>query len=181
MRGSVPPLLNPGDRPPITRGAPANRLPPKVMRKTFTFNLEPVRALREQAEQQAKEQLAHELALQIRRESALREASRRAAAARRSPTPSHGSCVTGHDLQAREAFVGRTEREQDAAQQELAASTQQVEFSRGRLVEAGREREVLERLKRRRESEHDRELARREEQSLAEIALTTHLRNRSAA
>jgi hypothetical protein len=40
---------------------------------------------------------------------------------------------------------------------------------------------VLERLKRRRESEHNRELARQEEQSLAEIALTTHLRNRSAA
>ncbi len=89
--------------------------------------------------------------------------------------------MTGHELQAREAFVARTEREQDAAQQELAASAQQVEFSRGRLVEAGREREVLERLKRRRESEHKRELARREEQSLAEIALTTHLRNRSAA
>jgi flagellar export protein FliJ len=89
--------------------------------------------------------------------------------------------VTGHDLRAREAFVARTEREQDAARQELAASAQQVEFSRGRLVEAGREREVLERLKRRRESEHNREIARREEQSLAEIALTAHLRNRSAA
>jgi len=151
------------------------------MRKTFNFNLEPVRALREQAETQAKEQLAHELALQVRRESALRDASRRTAAARRARTPSHGSAVTGHDLRAREAFVARTEREQDAAQQELAASAQQVEFSRGRLVEAGREREVLERLKRRRESEHNREIARREEQSLAEIALTTHLRNRSAA
>ena len=151
------------------------------MRKTFNFNLEPVRALREQAETQAKEQLAHELALQVRRESALRDASRRAAAARRERTPSHGSAVTGHDLQAREAFVARTEREQDVARQELAASAQQVEFSRGRLVEAGREREVLERLKRRRQSEHNREVARREEQSLAEIALTTHLRNRAAA
>ena len=40
---------------------------------------------------------------------------------------------------------------------------------------------MLERLKRRRESEHKREIARHEEQSLAEIALTTHLRNRSAA
>ena len=172
------------------------------MRQTFNFNLEPVRALREQAETQAKEQLAHELALQVRRESALRDASRtsrrvnssrpvgesalrdasrRAAAAHRARTPSHGSAVTGHDLQAREAFVARTEGDQDVARQELAASAQQVEFSRGRLVEAGREREVLERLKRRRESEHDREIARREEQSLAEIALTTHLRNRSAA
>ena len=151
------------------------------MRKTFNFNLEPVRALREQAETQAKEQLAHELALQIRRESALRDASRRAAAARRARTPSHGSALTGHDLHAREAFVARTEREQDVARQELAASAQQVEFSRGRLVEAGREREVLERLKRRRESEHNREIARREEHSLAEIALTAHLRNRSAA
>ena len=101
--------------------------------------------------------------------------------ARRARTPSHGSAVTGHDLHAREAFVARTEREQDVARQELAASAQQVEFSRGRLVEAGRDREVLERLKRRRESEHNREIARREEQSLAEIALTAHLRNRSAA
>ena len=41
----------------------------------------------------------------------------------------------------------------------------------GRLVEAGRDREVLERLKRRRASEHAHALAKAEEQSLAEIAL----------
>ena len=38
------------------------------MAKTFTFNLEPVRALRQQAEQQAQEQLATELADRIDRE-----------------------------------------------------------------------------------------------------------------
>jgi flagellar protein FliJ len=148
------------------------------MRKSFTFNLEPVRALREQVEHQAQEKLATELALQARRESALHDASRRAAAALHARTPSHGSTVTGHELQAREAFVARTENERDAARQQLAASAQQVETSRGRLVEAGREREVLERLKRRRASEHAHVVARAEEQSLAEIGLNTHLRNR---
>jgi flagellar FliJ protein len=149
------------------------------MQKTFTFNLEPVRALREQVEQQAQEQLATELALQARRESALREASRRADAARNARVPKHGASVTGHELQAREAFVARTEREHEAARLELAASEQQVASSRGRVVEAGREREVLERLKRRRASEHAREVARQEEQTLAEVALTTHLRNKA--
>ena len=149
------------------------------MSKTFTFNLEPVRALRQQAEQQAQEQLATELALQARRESALNEASRRADAARKARTPRHGASVTGHELQAREAFVTRTEREHEQARRELEVSEQQVATSRGRVVEAGREREVLERLKRRRASEHAREVARQEEQTLAEVALTTHLRNRS--
>jgi flagellar protein FliJ len=148
------------------------------MRKSFTFNLEPVRALREQVEHQAQEKLATELALQARRESALHDASRRAAAALYARTPSHGSTVTGHELQAREAFATRTEHEREAARQELTASEQQVEHSRGRLVEAGREREVLERLKRRRASEHAQVVAKAEEQSLAEIGLNTHLRNR---
>lgn len=148
------------------------------MRKSFTFNLEPVRALREQVEHQAQEQLATELALQARRESALHAAARRAAAALYARTPSHGSTVTGHELQAREAFVNRTEREREAARQEVAASEQQVATSRGRLVEAGRDREVLERLKRRRASEHAHVVAKAEEQSLAEIGLISHLRNR---
>jgi flagellar FliJ protein len=148
------------------------------MRKSFTFNLEPVRALREQAEQQAQEHLATELALKARRESALSNASRRAVAARHARTPSHGSTVTGHELHAREAFVARTEREREAARTELTASEEQVAHSRGRLVEAGRDREVLERLKRRRATEHAREAARLEEQSLAEIALISHLRNK---
>jgi flagellar FliJ protein len=148
------------------------------MQHSFTFNLEPVRALREQVEHQAQEQLATELALQARRKSALHEAACRARAALHARTPSHGSTVTGHELQAREAFVARTEREREAAREELAVSEVQVEHSRGRLVEAGREREVLERLKRRRASEHAHAVARVEEQSLAEIALTTHLRNR---
>jgi flagellar protein FliJ len=151
------------------------------MQKTFVFNLEPVRALREQAEQQAQEQLASELALQARRASALREASRRAAAARQARTPTNGGSVTGHELQAREAFVTRTERERELARHELAASEEQVASSRGRVVEAGRDREVLERLKRRRASEHAREVARQEEQTLAEVALTTHLRNQRNA
>ena len=148
------------------------------MQKSFTFNLEPVRALREQVEHQAQEQLATELALKARRESALHEAARRAKAALLARTPSHGSTVTGHELQAREAFVARTERERESARHELAVSEQQVAHSRGRLVEAGREREVLERLKRRRASEHAHVVAKLEEQSLAEIALTSHLRNR---
>jgi flagellar FliJ protein len=148
------------------------------MQKSFTFNLEPVRALREQVEHQAQEQLATELAIKARRESALHEAARRAKAALLARTPSHGSTVTGHELQAREAFVARTERERESARQELAVSEQQVANSRGRLVEAGREREVLERLKRRRASEHAHVVAKLEEQSLAEIALTSHLRNR---
>ena len=57
------------------------------MRKSFTFNLEPVRALREQVEHQAQEQLATELALKARRESALHEAARRAEGGAAGPHP----------------------------------------------------------------------------------------------
>ena len=146
------------------------------MQRTFTFNLEPVRALREQAEKQAQEALAQELARQVSRKTALADAARRAAAARRARTPSSGSALTGHDLHAREAFVARTEREHEVAERDLAAQERQVADSRGRLAEAGREREVLERLKRRRAGEHARAVARRDEQSLAEIALTAHIR-----
>jgi flagellar protein FliJ len=147
------------------------------MRKNFSFNLEPVRALREQAERQAQEDLAAELAREVSQKTALSDASRRAAAARQARTPRSGSVVTGHDLRASEAFVARTENEHEAARRNLAAQEQEVADSRGRLVEAGRQREILERLKRRRASEHARESARREEHSLAEIALTAYLRN----
>jgi flagellar protein FliJ len=147
------------------------------MRKNFTFNLEPIRALREQAERQAQEELAAELAREVSRKSALSDASRRAAAARNARTPRSGAVVTGHDLRASEAFVARTENEQEVARRDLAAQEREVAESRVRLVEAGRQREILERLKRRRATEHAREAARREEHSLAEIALTAYLRS----
>jgi flagellar export protein FliJ len=142
----------------------------------FTFNLEPVRALREQAEEHAKHELAHQLGLQAARVEELSQASSRLAAARASGALVAGATVSGHDLEARRLFVERVEREQRAARARLEAQEGLVEHGRLRLAQAARERQVLERLREQRLGEHTRALARSEQATLGEIALAAHRR-----
>ena len=146
------------------------------MSTRFRFRLEAVRALREQTEQQAQHHLARELAARDEHARALDDATRDADRARTA-----GTTLTGDQLQQRQAFVERTERQRQVAQAGLVAQERQVETSRGHLQEAARDREALERLKRNRLADHQREQARAESARLDEVALTRFARRAAEA
>jgi flagellar FliJ protein len=151
------------------------------MSTRFRFRLEAVRALREQTEQQAQHHLARELAARDEHARALDDATRDADRARTAGTPEPGATLTGDQLQQRQAFVERTERQRQVAQAGLVAQERQVETSRGHLQEAARDREALERLKRNRLADHQREQARAESARLDEVALTRFARRAAEA
>jgi flagellar export protein FliJ len=142
----------------------------------FTFRLEPIRALREQAERQAQEALARELRRQRDRETELDAARRRVDDARGTGELRPGVEITGHDLRAFQAYMERVERERDAAANGVAAQAVEVDAGRSRLARASIEHETLVRLKARKRSEHDRAVARKETAALDEVAITRHLR-----
>ena len=142
----------------------------------FTFRLEPIRALREQAERQAQEALARELRRQRARETELDAASRRVDSARGTGDLEPGTEVTGHDLRAFQAYMERVERERDAAAHGVAAQALEVDAGRSRLARAALEHETLVRLKARRRSEHNRAVARAQTAALDEVAIARHVR-----
>lgn len=140
----------------------------------FTFNLESVRALREQTERQAQEALARELELQQARRAQLQDAARRTALARR--RQGTGTRTSGRDLQSQQAYLERAERDEASARDVLAHQEQVVADERGRLLVAAQEREAMERLKRRRRAEHNRDALRVETNMLGEVGLQSHRR-----
>ena len=146
------------------------------MSTRFRFRLEAVRALREQTEQQAQHDLARDLAARDERARALDDADRGLARARAAGAAAPGSMLTGHELAQRRAYVERAERLRTAARAGLDAQEQRVEQSRGRLEQAARDREALERLKRNRLAEHNREQSRAEVARLDEIATSRFVR-----
>lgn len=145
------------------------------MRK-FTFNLEAVRSLREQAETQRKEELAHELLRHAETQAALRRAHESLADAHSAGTTLLGRQLSGAELSLRQAFVERLEREAVRAHHGVAEQEQVVELRREALVGAARDRQVLDRLRERRLREHEQETLRHEEGALGEIALAVHRR-----
>ena len=134
--------------------------------KRFSFRLESVRALREQAEEQAKAELGRELAL----EAALR-GNVDTALGRLREAAVHGE-GHGADFVARQAFVERCERELANARHALSQGQVRVAERRLQLREAARQRETLERLKTRHKLEHDAEGRRAEEAVLSEVGLS---------
>ena len=142
----------------------------------FSFKLESLRALREQAEQLAKEELARELARQAQRDAELDAAEERLRDARAAGQLAAGTTVTGLDLVSLQAYVERRERERLAALDDARAQEQEVGVSRKRFEAAARDRAVLERLKQRRADEHRRAEAKAEEATLGEIAINRHRR-----
>jgi flagellar export protein FliJ len=140
--------------------------------KKFVFTLEPVRALREQLEQDAQRALAAELAVVAESEAELAGAVRgldeaRAAAA----TAERGRGDNVESLLARRTFIERREREVSAARRRVEFQQDNLAILRSKLEQAAQDREMLERLKRQREEEHVAELHRLEERQLAEIGL----------
>src|SRR4051794_6842170 len=132
--------------------------------KRFSFRLESVRALREQAEEQAKAELGRELALEAEAAAAVS-----AAADRLSQAAQAGSEASGVDFAARQAFVERCERLVAAAELELALTQNRVAERRRLLTEASREREMLDRLKTKHQRVHEAERLRAEEATLSEV------------
>jgi flagellar FliJ protein len=152
-----------------------------VDRPSFKFRLERVRSLRERTEERAREDLARELSHRLRGEAMLREATDVASSARDTGLASLRPGVSGADLVAAQAWIERSERARREAALELDRRDAEVSVRRENLKHAAREREVIERLKRRRREDHNREVARLDQIALDEVALGVHRRGAAAA
>jgi flagellar FliJ protein len=148
--------------------------------RPFTFKLERVRALRERKEELAKEELAASLALRLRGEAMLQAAAENVEQARGLQRAAAGAPMSAPDLQAAQRYLERTEREREHASLNLDRQDAEVDARRSALQSAAREREVLERLKQRRQAEYRREAGRREGVLLDEMAITMFRRGRTA-
>lgn len=146
------------------------------MRNTFTFGLERVRELREHAESQAKEELAASLNQRVRGAAMLAQASEELAGAAASGRPAEGATRNAADLLAHERWMQALRRDQENKALSLDRLEAEVDARRSALGDASREREVLERLKERRRTEHKAELLRREGAELDEIAISMYVR-----
>jgi len=148
---------------------------------SFTFRLERVRALRERAEDLAKEELASSMSVRLRGESMLRSAQaelENARATRRFSTEQ--GAASGADLAAAQAYVEHAERRRESAALDLDRQDAEVDARRSALEQASREHKVLEKLKERRRAEHAAKVARAESALLDELALSVHRRGAKA-
>ncbi len=149
---------------------------------SFTFRLERVRDLRERAEEHAREELARELALRMRGEALLLQASHTVTEARdtgRGALRRFGA--SGADMLAAQAYLERAERDRREAALDLDRQDAEVEARRRALVTAARERQTIGKLEERQRAAHDAEMARRAQIDLDEVALGVHRRKRVAA
>lgn len=147
------------------------------MAARFHFRLEPLRKLREAAEQEA----ARALARSLRREQEVRallaelEASQQATfeSQRRHP----GEAVDLDQWQAAGRFLGVLERRQREAYEQLRVASALVASTREELAQAHRNHLMLVRLKERRAAAHAREAQLRELQEADDLAILRHPRH----
>jgi flagellar FliJ protein len=149
--------------------------------RPFQFRLERVRALRERAEDQAREDLASSLAVRMKGEAMLRAAADDMGAAQAARRSGATANLSGAELLALQAYLERTERQRESAALELDRREAEVDARRATLTERSKERQVLERLKDRRREDHRQEMQRREGALLDEMAITNHRRMEGAA
>jgi flagellar FliJ protein len=148
---------------------------------SFTFRLERVRSLRERAEEAAREELARELSHRIRGEALLRQATSAVSAARHAGRDTVLKAgASGADLLAVQAWMERVERRRLDAVADLDRRDADVARSRAALTAAARDREAIERLKRKRRADHDAAALRRAQVVLDEVALTVYRRGTAA-
>ena len=149
---------------------------------SFTFRLERVRTMRERAEERAQEDLANELRLRMRGEALLKQATGAVATARRAGLDTvRAERTTSSDLLAAQAYLERAERHRREAALDLDRQDAEVEARRRALTAASRDRQAIGKLEERQRAEHAREMARREQIDLDEVALGVHRRGRVAA
>lgn len=149
------------------------------MYRPFQFRLERVRALRERAEDSAKENLAASLSHRLKGEAMLRAASQRLDGARDVHRGAAGTPVSGEQLMAAQSYLERAERARLAAAEDLVRRDAVVQARRDALIETARERQVLERLKERRRADHAAEAGRVESAALDEMAIAIHRRGKA--
>ena len=147
---------------------------------SFRFSLERVRALRERAEDAAREALAGAIQDHHRSRVAMEQAAETVLQARDAQLEVTGAPVGGDELLARQAYLERTERNHRASLDALSRSEAVVDQHRHQLTEAARSRQALERLKDHRRLDFEREQARQESIVLDEVALN-NFRRREAA
>ncbi len=147
----------------------------------FRFRLERVRVVRERKEMLAQRELADAL---VRRSSSAADldtadahveharAEQRIVAAEPEP-------VSATDLLARQAVLERVEAQRRLQAHELELREAEVAERDAELATAASEHEMLNRLRERHRGEHDREEARRERNTLDEIAVTRFRRSRA--
>ncbi len=140
------------------------------------FRLERVRALREQREDQAKQQLAKALVRQADGQAQLEQARADVSAAQatwRAPEES----LSAATLVQRQAYLERVEHTQQQAKDELTRRSAEAEQRRQILTGAAQEHQALERLKQKRIAEQRYEQGLAEQRILDEIAGNQHWRN----
>ena len=138
---------------------------------SFRFRLERVRALRERAEDEAKQAFAGAMLERVRSEQEMEDAAKRVSQAREAQLDATAAPISATELMARQAYLERSERAHQASRDDLNRRDQAVEERREELTEAARDRQALERLKENRRVEFVREQARIEAADLDEIAL----------
>ena len=149
---------------------------------SFTFRLERVRDLRQRAEEHAREELARELQLRMRGEALLLEATHTVDAARDTGSGIFRRAgASGADMLAAQAYLERAERDRREAALDLDRQDAEVDARRQVLAAAARDRQAIEKLKERQQSDHDREWARRSQNILDELALAIHRRGGQVA
>ncbi|HET9124698.1 MAG TPA: flagellar export protein FliJ [Solirubrobacteraceae bacterium] len=147
---------------------------------SFRFSLERVRALRERAEDTAREALAGAIQDHARTQVAMEQAAQAVLEARDAQLQVTSAPVVGAELLARQAYLERSERDHRASLDAVSRSEIRVAQHRHTLTEAARNRQALERLKEHRRSDFEREQARLESIVLDEVALN-NFRRRDAA
>jgi flagellar export protein FliJ len=140
--------------------------------RRFKFALEPLRTVREHAEQVAMRDLAGELRQADAIQHELHSTERRLTAARQTTPEEPLSAV---ELAARQLYLERVEREVADAKLRAQVQDGHVETMRERLQHAAREREQVDRLAERRRAEHERVERRRERDAGDEISIQMHL------
>jgi flagellar FliJ protein len=138
---------------------------------SFRFRLERVRALRERAEDEAKEAFAGAMLERLRSEQEMEDAAKRVEQAREAQLDAGAAPISATELMARQAYLERSERAHQVSQADLNRRDQALEERREEMTEAARDRQALERLKENRRIEFQREQERIEAANLDEIAL----------
>ncbi|MGH2910740.1 MAG: flagellar export protein FliJ [Solirubrobacteraceae bacterium] len=147
---------------------------------SFRFSLERVRALRERAEDAAREALAGAIQDHHRTQVATERAAQTVLDARDVQLEGTGVPVGAAELLARQAYLEHSERTHRASLDALSGSEARVAQERHTLTEAARDRQALERLKDNRRADFEREQARLENLALDEIALNNYRRREAA-
>ncbi len=143
---------------------------------SFRFRLERIRALRQRKENLARKELASAISQRAGSQNRLQRVEEHLEQAHTHQRLAAGegrntTIVSAAELLARQAFVEHIEAQRTMGMRELERHEADVADCDIQLGLAAREHEILERLKERRRSEHEREVGRREGERLDEIAI----------